>query len=267
MSEIRNGQKQIIKKVHLSTILSEIEKPSFQRNIDVSRVSEIKSYLIEQKEIYEYYPFIGIITLGKLKEKLYCIDGQHRLRAYQDLLNPGSEINILIDIRVVDDYIQLRDLFKKINQSVEVPDYLIFEENEEARTIIKNGINNFKQEFDLYFVKKSTSRKAYRPGIKENDLSDAIFHSSTEFSSHQELTQYLLKVNQKLVEMSNEDVYKVLQRYHELEYQDKPEKINSLIEKARSKNYENPCLLGMFKNFTYINQKNDFESYLFEETF
>ena len=53
----------------------------------------------------------------------------------------------------------------------------------------------------------------------------------------------------------------------ELEYQDKPKKINSLIEKARTKNSENPCLLGMFKNFTYINEKNDFESYLLEETF
>lgn len=263
MSEIRNGQKQIIKKVKLSTIISEIEKPSFQRNKDVSRISEIKSYLIEQKKSHEYYPFLGVITLGRLNQKLYCIDGQHRLSAYNDLLSADSEINILVDIREVDDYTQLRDLYKKINQCVTVPDYLLYEENEEVRTIIKNGVNNFKQEFDLYFVKKSISRKAYRPGIKENDLSDAIFHSSTNFTSHQELTQYLLTINQKLVGESDEYIYKALKRFHELEYQDKPLKIKSLIEKARSKNSENPCLLGMFKGFSYINEKNDFENFLF----
>ena len=160
MTEIQNGNKQFIKKIQVSRLLSCIEKPSFQRDIDVSRISDIKSYLIEQKELYKYYPLIGIITLGKLKDKLYCIDGQHRLCAYKDLLDADSEVNVLIDERTIDNYSQLRDLFKKINQSVVVPDYLIFEENEEAKTTIKNGISNFKKKYETYFVKKSTSRKA-----------------------------------------------------------------------------------------------------------
>lgn len=267
MSEIRNGQKQIIKKVKLSSIISEIEKPSFQRDKDVLRISEIKSYLILQKKLHEYYPFLGVITLGILKEKLYCIDGQHRLSAYNDLLSADSEISILVDIREVDDFIQLRDLYKKINQCVVVPDYLLYEENQEIMTIIKNGIGNFRQQFDKYFVQKVNSTRANRPNIKENDLADVVFHSSVEFNSHQELTQYLVKINQKLVDMTNESIYMLLKKYKELDYVDKHEKICNQIQKARDKDIENPCLLGMFKRFSYINEKNDFESYLFEETF
>ena len=43
-----------------------------------------------------------------------------------------------------------------------------------------------------------------------------------------------------------------------MEYQDKKDKIFKLIKKACEKSY-NPLYLGIFKNFSYIKNKEEFE--------
>ena len=207
MSIIEHGNNQSIEKVKLSSIIDNIEKPSYQRNLDIYRLNDIKEYIIKQKEIYETYPFLGLITIVKFNKKLYCIDGQHRLGAYQELLEKDSNLEICIDFRVLDNYQKIRDLYCSINKSVIVPDYLLYEENEKARDIIKNGISKFRETYDTYFVKKPTTRKAYRPSIKENDFVDVIFHSDYKFKDSEELYDYLLKVNSFLSDNSYEGIY------------------------------------------------------------
>lgn len=258
MNQIQNGNNQIIEKVKLTSFIDNIEAISFQRNIDDDRVKEIKDYLIEQKNIYNKYPFLGLITICELNKKFYCIDGQHRLLAYKNLISKDSEIDVLLDSRKLDEYKQLRDLFLKINQCVQVPDYLLYEENEKARDIIKNSVEELYIQFDMYFVKKPTSRKAYRPFIKKQDLENAIFYSNFKFKSKEKLLDYLLKVNIYLSNLDNNSFYNLLDKFKEIDYQDKKDKIFGSINKAKDK-CNIPLLLGLFKKFSYIKDKSEFE--------
>ena len=262
MNEIKNGEKQIIKSVKLSEIFNTIETPSFQRNIDTDRVNQIRDKLIEKKKFYNNYPYEGLITIVSLSNKLYCIDGQHRLNAYNLLLEKDSDITILIDFRLCSSFEELRDLYKDINKSIKVPDYLLYEENEVSRNIIKDGVFNFKKQYNCYFRQTQKSKaRSYRPKLRENELCDAIFHSEYKYSNAKELTEYLIKINQKLCSLTLNQIYILLDKFKELKRTDSFKTINNLIDK--NINNDNPCYLGLFVNLTFIKNKADFENELF----
>jgi hypothetical protein len=261
MFEINNGF-QSIKQVKVSEIYPLIKKSSFQRNIDTNRVKNIKKYLLNQKEINGNFTFEGLITIGIYKNGYYCIDGQHRLSAYYDLIEQKSDIYILIDFRIVNSHQELRNLFKAINQGVQVPDYLLYEENEDAKNTIKNGIHNFKIEYQKYFVQSNSTRKVKRPNLRQNELENELFHSEFKFKNSDELTSYLKTINNKLCKLNNKQIYKVLDYFREIDYKDKEDIINNLIETVHKKNINNPLFIGLFKNFSYFKSKVDFETYL-----
>jgi hypothetical protein len=262
MFEISNGN-QIIKQIKLNQIYHDIDPISFQRDIDSNRVEDIKNYLIKQKSKNGSYTYEGLITFGILNNKKYCIDGQHRLSAYHSLIDKNSDIDILVDLRTVQSYEELRDLFKSINKSVSVPDYLLYEENNNARKIIKDGINNLKLNYYKFFVQKSNSkRKAKRPTVRQDELENELYHSDYKFKSSEELTEYFEKINYKLSTLTNVQFFHILVKFHEIGYTDKQHKIDDYLDKIYYKDTENPLFIGMFKNFSYLKSKVDFESYL-----
>ena len=99
--------------------------------------------------------------------------------------------------------------------------------------------------------------------MRENELCDAIFHSEYKYSNAKELTEYLIKINQKLCSLTLNQVYILLDKFKELKRNDSFKTITNLIDKNINNDY--PCYLGLFVNLTFIKNKTDFENVLFNK--
>jgi len=262
---------QIIKLINLSSIYDDITRSSFQRDINTVKVGEIKYYLenqsyIDQETNQIHYPLLGVITLGKYNNQYYCIDGQHRLCAYKELIENTNNIKVLFQINTVSSYQDLRNLFRVINQNTQVPDYLLYEENENNMKKIKKVIRSVLNKHSCHFVQRTNStRKVRRPNIRQHEMENNLFHNQ-EFleMSYTNIINYIDEVNNKLSRLNDEQFYKLLDFYKEISYQDTQEKISSFITRAKSKNPNNVFLLGLFPEYTWL--KDDFmqtlDSYL-----
>ena len=250
---------QIIKLINLSSIYDDITSSSFQRDINTTKVNEIKSYLqnnsdINQETSETQYPALGVITLGKYNNQYYCIDGQHRLCAYKELIENTNNIKVLFQINTVSSYEDLRNLFRVINQNTQVPDYLLYEENENNRDKIKNIIRYLLNKHTCHFVQKTNStRKVRRPNIRQHEMEEHLFHNQKFIEiSYTNIINYIDEVNEKLSRLSDDKFYNLLNFYKEVSYQDTLKKISTFIAKAKAKNPNNVFLLGLFPKYTWL---------------
>lgn len=253
------SERDYIKQFNITDIYDEIKKVSFQRDLDTSRINEIKDYLQKKQYISEgstdiTYPLLGIITLGVFNEKYYCIDGQHRLNAYYSLVSDKNQVKIIVHIIKVDSFVELRDKFKQINQSVQVPDYLLYEENNDTQLKIKEAVRNITTIFRSFFVKQTTStRRVYRPRMRQSELEDNLFHSKliNDMSSDQ-IINYIMSINDKLNTLDSNQIYDILSNFKETSYTDNKTKISNFIIKAKSN--KPVLLLGLFPKYTWLDE-------------
>lgn len=255
---IEYSSHEYVQKIGLASIIDKIEQISFQRDIDTSRVEEIKIYLESHKQKTPgnepIYRLLGLITIGHINNKYYCLDGQHRLSAYKDLLKHDSNIELLFHFVRMTTFEEVRDYFKTINKTVLIPDYIMYEENTDIRDAIKNAINVIVSQNRAHFVKRSDCRrKVRRPNMRPNELEDHIFHSSIDKTNSVNMIKYINRINTKLSNLDNKKFYDLLYNLHEVKPSDKFDKIIDLINKAKEKSPEKPFLLGMFPDYTWLN--------------
>jgi 5-methylcytosine-specific restriction endonuclease McrA len=98
----------------LSWLEKNVHTPEYQRYKSDDRISEIIVELSKKKEP------TGIIILGKLKNKYYIIDGQHRCEGYKRLLIDP----ILLQILQIRDDEEQYETFCAINKMVPVEPYV-----------------------------------------------------------------------------------------------------------------------------------------------
>lgn len=259
------SERDSIKQFNITDIYDNIKKVSFQRDIDTSRINKIKDYLQKNKYTSKesnnnIYPLLGIITIGVFNRNYYCIDGQHRLNAYYSLVTAENKVEIIVHFIKVNSFVELRDKFKQINQSVQVPDYLLYEENNDRQLKIKEAVRNITTNFRSFFVKQTTStRRVYRPRMRQSELEDNLFHCKliNDMSSDQ-IINYIMLINDKLNKLDNNQIFDILSNFKELSYSDNPSKINNFIIKAKSN--KPVLLLGLFPQYTWLN--HDFLSHI-----
>ncbi len=121
---IEYSSHEYVQKIGLASIIDKIEQISLLIHAkNKNRVEEIKIYLESHKigstSDEPIYPMLGLITIGHINNKYYCLDGKHRLSAYKDLLNHDSNIELLFHFVRMTTFEEVCDYVNKINKKKE----------------------------------------------------------------------------------------------------------------------------------------------------
>ena len=206
--------------------------PECQRIIDIHKIDLI---IDEQEKMYkEYnnYKFLGVLSLCRMNDKYYLIDGQHRYSAMKKLYKDyGINFNIFIQIYDVNSMIKLRNIYENINKNTTLPN-IVFDDDEEKIII---------SETSLYFQSKytnvwSSSTKCHRPCIFKNYFEETI----------QFLQNYLKFEN-------SEELIRVIEEYNNNHKNHKREdfKDKSITENMFQNASKNKFYLGLYKYDIY----------------
>jgi len=109
----------------ITQLESRIHIPSIQRNVDPARVAAITEYITKSVENGQA-PVLGVISLVILGDKIYVVDGQHRLealRAYHASSTRMVPFHTLQYLAATPD--ALREIFMLINSGEPVPTWVL----------------------------------------------------------------------------------------------------------------------------------------------
>jgi len=118
-----------------------IRIPDFQRGIDDDKVNDIKNILLSGND--DWLIQQGFITLGSINNSndiLYLIDGQHRYKAIESIINDYIVFNKSIVVMIIrfNNINQMKDHFRTINSHSSVEPIYTYFDNEIIRaTILK----------------------------------------------------------------------------------------------------------------------------------
>jgi len=151
-------------------------KLSINRKLTQEHFMEI--YNIQNNNLKNNKPiyFAGIVTLCNYNNKLYIIDGQHRIKAmrklfkkYKNIDNRINDVTFRVDLIDVNTYEDMIDILKMINTIVQL-------DIESLKIQAKNDIRIFFED-NFKFGKRcilSRSSRCMRPYICETKLLDEI---------------------------------------------------------------------------------------------
>lgn len=118
--KIDSIDKHILKKVKISRLVKmkkdgELIIPEFQRNLILSKVRGIENYYQLNQNIFNYIS--NPIQIANYENKLFLIDGQHRLEALLNLSNRMSidDHELFVNIFLCDNVQSMKELYNNIN--------------------------------------------------------------------------------------------------------------------------------------------------------
>ena len=186
------------------TQLPVIYNLEFQREIDKNRVDDIiKSYEIELLN-EKYCTVFGCILLAELDNKLYLLDGQHRLNSVMQIHKKyqyDSDLNILV--YKCNNFQHIFEHFKKINQNQLVPEWNL--STIDHSKIFKKSIETLRKKYENYITTKSSMI----PKINLNDYFQILLNFRVLFNYNIQTSEDLVKY----IENVNRTLYISLQKY------------------------------------------------------
>lgn len=217
-----------------------IYKPSFQRDIDLNRVQSIKEYICERK-LKEAMICLGCIDLCKFNGDLYCIDGQHRLLAYEHLYRENNlDIDIYAIVYTVVSIEEMKEIFIIRNMGVPVPDYIT--NPPVGKGELLKSISNYLLDVPLFTMGNGKSR-IDRPQVNLPKFMDYLIDSSLLRScdSLEEFIELFIAINAKLK----------LKRYDSA-FRKKLQVTDSMVAKIIDKcsKFSFPVYMGMYKDYS-----------------
>ncbi len=143
-----------VEKSFLIEKLKNIITPDFQRSLDINKIDEIYK---ESSENQCWFNTHGMIILGKLEDdddKLYIIDGQHRISAIKKCKN-----DFMINIQLVtfNSLINMIHYFKSINQNSKHIIEYVFPEKDQIYSICLNIKKWLELDYKSAFSRSSPS--------------------------------------------------------------------------------------------------------------
>ncbi len=148
-----------------------IHIPSLQRSLDERRIPEMLSHIDETGEI-NAAPIFGSIILCNLHNKLYVIDGQHRLKALERHYQATKKlVPFNAVIYTINDPHLMQYIFTKVNSGVPVPDYILNPSPNDNRQSLLRLIEAEVVQYSLF---KSATTRQYRPYINVNTFMNRL---------------------------------------------------------------------------------------------
>lgn len=226
-----NSYEEIENKLHL---------PSFQRDINRNVVDEIKEYIkSRRKENLDLT--IGVIDLCKLNGQLFCIDGQHRIKALEELYNETKkDIPFYCIIYTVSSKEEMEEIFKIRNYNIPLPDFIISPPIGKQDLI--REISRFMMDLPLTKIGKSGS-KTRRPNIDLNRFMDFLTDSEllNQCQIIEDFTAVFWKINEKIRKNRNKEDF--------LKTHNISENMLKTIEDKCS-NYECKIFIGLYTDYS-----------------
>jgi hypothetical protein len=210
--------------------------PSIQRDLMPTQVDKMKTHIIQRKSVQKE-PIFGAIDIVNFNNKLYCIDGQHRLKALEDTYKINNiSVAFTCMIYTADTAEELQLIFKTRNMGIPLPDFLLNTDNNK-----KELLKEIQREIS---VKKGfETSKANRPYINitiyMNNISNSkIIESLTSIDDFRRLYDYINAANKVLVA--------------DIKYRKKLKITDNMVQKW----YEFDNYHGIDLNFPYYSSEN-----------
>ena len=167
------SDKYILGRIKYINLIDKLSKPDCQRSIDYVHVNDLYKYQIEHYEKFKEFFFPKCVVIGKLNNKYYLIDGQHRLNCIKRLSNKFTDIEISVNISLLflDNETELDNKYIAINKNTPVPlpknisDWKLF-----TKYIDSYLSNNYSK----YFKKSNNPRV---PNLNKNKLLEYIIEN------------------------------------------------------------------------------------------
>lgn len=132
---------------YTSTLLERVNIPDFQRSVDMEHVQHIYQDIADALERHED-PKLDTIKLALCDDTTYLLDGQHRLIAYERILNDfGHDLNPYVQTCIVNSEEQAEQLFNKANTCLPVSIM--------PKGVKRSGINQIAE----FFYQRSAPKK------------------------------------------------------------------------------------------------------------
>lgn len=153
----------------------DIHVPELQRAVDEDRVEAIVRFQEARLQSGRAPLYIGPLTLARTKvdaRRLWLLDGQHRYQSMVRLADRAPNHAVLVVIVMLDDGLTAADVFRLINASVPVPQYVV-EGTLHAvrRRMLDEFCGMFRVKYGAFLSKTDMPR---RPNINLAQLQDRL---------------------------------------------------------------------------------------------
>jgi len=173
----------------------DIMNPLIQRDLNNDRVEEIVNYQLEYHKKTGTFCFLGDLTVVRLDNQLFIVDGLHRFSAIKRIYLHKPDYKICINVITATNLMSIENIFCLLNKSEPVPDYIIKTTNDiTKRHILNDFLLKFKKEYRCYISK---SKYPKRPNINIDNILDNILESTAckRYQSGKSLFNYFQYVN------------------------------------------------------------------------
>lgn len=233
---------EIYEKKKVSILRDSLSIPDIQRVVSKDRISDIYHSILQKYENKQEFYVLGVLTVVKIGNKEYLIDGQHRFSAYLQLFDEKNfDTEVVVNTIQCNTYKQMRELFNMVNNTLpaqSIPEAL---DVKSYKMIVKH----FTDLYPMCFSYSSTGR-TQRPKIHKTSFEEFV-QKVLEMYPHNTLGK-LTELNQTL--KSKNISFFCRQK------NDKDEKIREFREKAMT---NGGLLFGMFLDtndlFTILEQR------------
>lgn len=180
--------------------------PGIQRALDVARVDEIVRFQKQRPSLL----FVGDVSIFArdkgVPERLWVVDGQHRLEACRQLVSVDPAYVVSLTIVDLDDELTLPGLFTLVNKSVPVPEYIIETTlDSRCRALLDKVCRSLSATFPAYC---SSAKAPRRPNMNFESLVGELVASPLKDRlvalGPDGILRYLSKVNDALGAVADE---------------------------------------------------------------
>ena len=212
-----------------------IHIPSFQRNINPEAVLALKQHIVKCLDDHRT-PILGVIDLVKLHGQLFCIDGQHRLKAISEVFaETRKEITFSCIIYNVSSFEEMKEIFQQRNYGIDMPEFLIYPVD--GKDALLNDIKCFlKEAHPIIFIDKVKPNRPYvnidkfMDYVNDSELIGSV-NNVDEFKTLFYLINRVIKKKSRVVDSQTE----FNKRY-------------TIKQPMREKCAEWDCFIGLLKN-------------------
>jgi len=172
----------------ISTLLKlPVEVPEIQRQVSQERVQQMIKYQCAHLSKFGCLFIVGDLVFLKRDEVYYILDGQHRYYTFKAM--ERFDPDAIVTITILDGNAYKEDIFevfKKINESVPVPDYIILNDIR---------MKQFKEKVILFYKDYLTESNRPHPSnvfINVDHLCDKLIQSQffKEFKNSDDVFEY-----------------------------------------------------------------------------
>jgi hypothetical protein len=245
--------------------------PIFQRQQNLDKIQTIIEYQREYYHKYGRFEFLGIISIAYMNDsssmnKIYILDGQHRLCAMKKLLEEGyPDFSIYIQIVPVVTLDEMREKFRILNSHVEVPEYVLLGSLEQKRMLEELG-EYIRNRYPNYLSNSQRPRiphiylETFLDNIFKNDNFDQNIFERYQITQIHHLIHYMESWNSELL---NRFQHSKREYYELITKKIKPKKIiNNGVAVVATASISNFFSLGLDKTDQWLsNHAMNIESY------